>query len=96
MERPWRASIDHRVVFSLTLVVALSVSGIIIVSVFTLAIQGGIFGSNPEGTEGFRVGDEIVSVLGQISSAGMGALAGYFTARVIEKRHGVDIEVDDD
>jgi hypothetical protein len=70
---------------SLTMIVAIALGGIIGITVITTAIAAGIFGASESLTD-LRYGDEVVSVLGQIGSAGVGALAGYFSARIINTR----------
>jgi hypothetical protein len=61
-----------------------AVGGVIVLALFTLAVDGGVIGDSSASE--FRGGDEVVSVLGQIGAAGVGALAGYFTARIIDER----------
>ena len=78
-----KAPLDHNVVRALMFIVLTAVGGVIVLALFTIAIDGGVIGTR--GDVEFRGADEVVSVLGQIASAGVGALAGYFTARLIDE-----------
>ena len=78
--------IDRLLVRALAVIVLAAVASIASITFTALLIDGGVIG-NQAGEDGVRTGDEVVSVLGQIASAGVGAMAGYFTARVVERRH---------
>lgn len=75
--------VDQRMIRSLTRVIVTALGGIIGLSLAGLAIRAGLFGAQEGAT--VQTADEALSVLGQIGSAGVGALAGYFTARIVNE-----------
>ena len=72
-------NLDHQIVKALTYIVLMSVGGIIGLSLAALAVDA--LGRESS----INIGDQVASVLGQIASAGVGALAGYFTARTVQR-----------
>ena len=82
----WRRSIDHRVIFSITMIIVICLVSTLIVAVSTVWTKKVV---NTRNT------DEVITMFGQIASTGIGALAGYFTSRVIEHRYQEDPEDED-
>ena len=73
-------TVDVKMIEALRSIVLVTVMGIIGIAIFTISVTGGIFGTLDSS---FQAADEVISVLGQIGSAGVGALAGYFSARIL-------------
>lgn len=85
----WRHSVDHRVVFSLTLIIVLCLILVTFLTAMIIAIDGHVIGKDPLDRTAARNPDEVVTMLAQIASTAVGALAGYFTAKAVSKK---DIE----
>lgn len=74
---PWRRSIEHNVIFSLTLIVLTCIISVVI-------LTGLIILNLPDTGYGERSLnlDVIMAIFAQIASTATGALVGYFSARV--------------
>lgn len=77
---PWRTSIDHRVIFSLTLIIITCLVSVVV-------LTGMILFNLPEKDHGERTLNlgAIMGGLGQLAATGLGAITGYFSANAVHK-----------